>query len=162
MVDGGDLEVGGVDVGAMEDPVTCTVEREYFKPNYTRVRGPVMGTVFVIREVPRIACRLSEIQAAKIQYAIPGTDLSSDASSEWIGSTPGRIAAASHNTVIFSTTKASGLGFAFSVHNALGSEGFEVEFPDEESTRIPVTFEGHYDPAAATTAPWTITNTTAS
>lgn len=161
VVDGGELAVGTTDVGALEDPVTFTVEREYYAPDFTRMRGDVEGTVFVIREVPKLACTLSEWQLAKVQYALPGTTLTSDASSEVLTSTPGRIAAASHGDVVFKTKKADAKEIEIHVDNAICRENLEVEFPDTETARYPVVFVGHYDPAAPTTAPWSIINKTA-
>ena len=158
VVDGGQLEVGGTDIGAITDPVSFVVERTYYTPNFTRVQGPVMVTVRVITEVPKLRCTLTEWQMAKLQFALPDTDLSSDVSSEVLTSIPGRIEAADHQDIIFVTTKADGELITITVTNAIAQSNLEVEFPDESEAKYAVEFVGHYDPADSDDAPWSVVN----
>ncbi|MBU1008455.1 hypothetical protein KKA53_05255 [Candidatus Dependentiae bacterium] len=156
VVDGGELAYGGTDIGALIGSVKFTLEREYYTPEFIRVRGPVKGTRFVIKEIPRLTCMMSEWQVARIQYALPDTDLSSDASSDVLTSVPGRLPDASYEDIVYKTTLADGKEMQITVRDAVCDANLEVEFPDTEAAQYEVTFVGHYDPADATVAPWEI------
>lgn len=168
-LDGGEISVkvhgAYSDLGALPagESVGFTVEREYYVPDFTRVRGPVKGTVFVLSEVPTLTVTLSEWQLAQVQYAMPGTTFGSDASSEVLETTlaaPSQVAASEHMDVRYKVKKADGKEIVIYVYDAICQENFDVEFSDTEEATYPVTFQGHYDPADTTDVPWKIVNNT--
>jgi hypothetical protein len=158
IVDGGTLTVGGVDIGAIEESVTFTVEREYYSPRFIGVMGDLMESVFVMRETPMLECTVSEFQIAKLGWALPGVSLSSDSSSETMTSSPGAISTGAYSDVVFTTKKADGKSLIITIRNAIARSELAIDFSDTETSKYTVQFVGHYSTSEPDTAPWSIVN----
>lgn len=159
MVDAGTLTVGGTDIGATLGGATFVVEMEQYAPKLDGVRGPAKGVRWITQEIPKLTCRLTEVQMAKVQWALPGSSLASDASSELLSDTTvGYIATGDYNDVIFTGTKPDGNTVIITVNDATATSNLTMSFTDEGLTVYEVEFTGHYDPSDPDDAPWDIKN----
>ena len=160
ILDAGTVTVATVDIGATMGGVTFTVEKEILQPKLDGARGPLAGVGWIITEVPKLTARFTELQVAKIQYALPGSTMTSDVSSEVLGDTTvGYMASTLHGDVVYTGAKADGTAITITVENAIVVDNLEMGFNDENILVYELTFQGCYLVADPDDAPYAIMNT---
>jgi len=71
------LTYGGVEIGATVDPPVVNFDVTTYVPEFQGARGPVKGTVITTRVIPSVTCRVNQITAQKLGWAMPGTTATS-------------------------------------------------------------------------------------
>ena len=162
VVGAGDLTYGGADLGATEGGARLRVEREYYTPDLDGARAEVMGTERLIRETATLEVTLAELTMLSLDYALPGADLVSDASSEILtAAIRACIPQSDHGDVVLTVPRCAAdgteeLDIIITLYNALAEPGLEIPFMDTEDSKYTVTFKAYLDAANITDPVWQI------
>lgn len=152
----------GTLLGATIGGNTVRIEREWYTPELDGALGPLKGARRLIREVPTLAVRLTEVTKANLLTALSGSK------AEDYPNTPGKthdkitskgkIEAADYLTnVAIVGDKGRASPIVFVVKNALSTEPVEVPLgTGRDDVVLAVTFSGHYDPASPNVPPYEI------
>ena len=158
----GNLEVGGIDVGATEGPTLFRVEATRFEPDLNGALAGVVGTVYNVNEVPYMEVTVDEITAANIQLALPGISAVSDASSETISGLTGPcIAETAHKDVVLTVPicaadGTSTLNLVVTVKNALAEGNLEMAYQKDGNTKFKIVFKGYVSSSTPAGPTWTM------
>jgi len=163
----GTLTFRGVNLGALEGDITFRVVKQDFVPELAGAAGEVTGTRFRMGERAELQATLTEWQLQLIAYAIAGVDVSSNASSEIIGSSDdssdevGCIDDSEYGTVVYTTQQCDGLNSYIYIWNAIVDGDMEATFRDKGIFTVPVKFVGTYDPVDPNMRHWAVLHNTA-
>jgi hypothetical protein len=158
----GSLTVGGVNIGALEGDITFRVTRVYDTPALAGAAGDLKGNKYILREEAFLSCTVVEWQLSKIAKALAGIDVSSNVSSEVLGSSEdasdqvGCIDSGFYTTVVFTGTQCDGKSSTITLFNAIPDGDFEAVFRDQGHFSFPVTFKATYDPVDPDARPWAV------
>lgn len=163
----GQLTANGISLGALTGNIVFRVAKEDFIPDLAGAAGEVKGTRYRISETATLQGTLTEWQMQLLAYAIAGIAVSSDASSEVLGSsddsadTVGCISDSEYLTIVFTGAQCDGLQSTIHLWNAIADGDFEGTFDDKGMFTYNVTFKATYDPADPDMRPWAIVHHTA-
>ncbi len=152
----GDLEVGGVNVGATKEGTVFRVEQEVYWPDLNCAKGPVKGTGYKIREVAFMQVTLVEMTMENVALAIPCAAAPSTGMASTIisGGEPGCIADTCYNDVVWTGENCEGKTLRITLKDAIASENLEITFQCDEEAAFTITFMATYDPGNVTVRPW--------
>ena len=163
----GQITVNAVNLGALTGNTVFRIGKEDFIPDLAGAAGEVTGTRYRMAENATLQVTFTEWQLAALARAIAGVDVSSNASSEVIGSSDdssdavGCISATEYVTVVFTGEQCDGLRRTIHLWNAIADGDFEGTFDDKGMFTFGVTFKATYDPADPDMRPWAVVHNTA-
>ena len=164
---GGRLLVNAVDLGALEGDVTFRIAKEDYWPPLAGAAGEVKGTRYRMKEEAFLEVILTELQLAGLARAIAGVHVSSNASSEVLGSSDdssdvvGCISATEYVPITYTVEQCDGLTTVISMWNCIADGDFEAVFRDLGHFSFAVTFKATYDSADPDMRPWAIVHNVA-
>jgi len=160
----GTVTVGGVSVGALEGDITVKVAKEDHVPELAGAAGEVMGTRFRMKEELTLAFQCVAWQLQNIATAIVGMHVSSNASSEVIGSSDdssdvvGCIDIAEYKEWVFEFEQCDGHRSTLTVIHAVVDGDVEMKWSDKGHLTFAMTVKSTYDGADPDMRPWTWTH----
>ncbi len=163
----GSLTVNGVNIGALEGDVSFRLRKEDHIPELAGASGEIKGTRYRMAEEPTITFQVVEWQLATIARAIAGIHVSSNASSEVLGSSDdssdvvGCISSTEYVTCVFTVEECDGKTSVITLWNAIADGDVELKFADKGHLVYSITMKGTYDPADPDMRPWAIVHKTA-
>jgi len=136
------------------------VEREFRVIKADGDYGPVRGRVRKIEEVPVLTVNWLELPPADLALLSQPTTVSATNSTSW---TPLLDLTTAHYLyqVYFTGELKDGRDVQVTVNNALNMEPLSLDLVDKDEVILKAAFTGHYTSDDRTTAPWTVTFTTA-
>lgn len=158
------LESLGTAVGVQKEGCTVTYTPDVRDMGFDGAPGKVKGMKRILGASVTVETTLMEITTANIKRAIVGST-----SSDY----PASPATKTHDKIIPTLTIASTeyidyaiVGFinrktdpeVFVIKGGLASSPFKMNWQEKGENGLPVTIEGHFDPAALTTVPFEIYN----
>jgi len=164
---GGRLLVNAVDLGALEGDVTFRVAKEDYWPPLAGASGEVTATRYRMKEEAFLEVIMTELQLAGLARAIAGVDVSSNASSEVMGSsddssdTVGCINSAEYVTITYTVEQCDGFTTVITMWHCIADGDFEGVFRDLGHFSFGVTFKATYDSADPDMRPWAVVHITA-
>jgi hypothetical protein len=160
----GTVTVAGASVGALEGDISVKVTKEDHIPELAGAAGEVKGTRFRMKEELTIAFQCVRWQLTGIATAIVGMRVSSNASSEVIGSSDdssdvvGCIDIAEYKTWVFEFEQCDGHRSTLTVLNAIVDGDVELKWSDKGHFLFGMTVKSTYDGADPDMRPWTWTH----
>lgn len=158
----GSLTYGGASLGALEGDITWRVERVYDIPQLAGAAGEVIGARHIIEEHAYLTCTLLEWQLGVLEKVIAGVDVSSNVSSEVLGSSEdasdqiGCLDESVYQTVVFTFQQCDGKNTVITLYNAICDGNYEATFRDRGHFSFPVTFKACYDGVDPDARPWAV------
>lgn len=153
----GDVSIGAGIGGATTDNNQYTVSREYFVPNLNGVKGPLVGTDYIVSETAMLACTLVEVSASSVGVMIPGSTSATVGDVTTIDTDDTRrIGTSSYNDATLTVPGLNSKEFRFIVDDAIQTGDAEYEAQDDGLLAPRVTLEARWDPASLTASPWRI------
>jgi len=152
----GNVEVGGLNIGATKEGTVFRVEQEFYWPDLNCAKGPIRGTGYKVREVAFLQFTLVEMTMENIALAIPSAAASSSDSASTIisGGVPGCPADTNYSDVIWTGENCEGKTLRITLKDAISSENMEITFQCDEEASFTLTFMATYDPGNVTVRPW--------
>ncbi len=149
------VEIGEVDMGALEGTIHYWVEMETYFPDLYGAKGNLKGTGHDLKAVPKISFSMKEFEYAKFQQIWNRLGASSDAASEKVGDgTIGKIADSDYKAVtVLGSELHSGKDVKIVIDNAYLSNNPDFTLSDREDATIEVELTGAYLVTAPTTFP---------
>jgi len=163
----GSLTVNTVNLGALEGDVVFRIRKEDYIPELAGAAGEVKGTRHRMVEEAFLEVTMSELTLSALARAIVGVNVSSNASSEVLGSSDdcsdvvGCISDTEYVTVVFKGQHCLGYDVIITLYNAIVDGDFEGTFRDKAHFSFPVVFKATYDPVDPDMRPWVIVRETA-
>jgi len=163
----GTLTVNGVSVGALQGNIVFSVRKTDHIPTLAGAAGEVTGTRFRLREEAFLAGEVVEWTLLAIAYAISGISVSSNASSEVLGSSDdssdvvGCIGVDNYVDVVFQGQQCDGHNTTITLKRAIFDGDLEVTWEDQGHMHFAVVFKATYDPVDPDMRPYVITHRTA-
>ena len=147
------LTFGGVDVGGTTEPPRIIIEPTYLTPDFQNAAGPIVDTKVVVGCAVRAEIMVNQFVAAKIGWALPGSE-EAGGTITW---TVGRVPSAAYKDLVLVGPGLDGRTMTVTIENACPESSVEIPFGKEEFTGMNLTFIGHYEADAPMTAPFSIT-----
>jgi hypothetical protein len=153
----------GTLVGATIGGNSVRIEREWYTPEIDGALGPLKGARRLVRELPAVTVRLTEVTKENLMLALSGTQAEDYPATE--GKTHDRITSKGKidstdyltNVAIIGDKGGTTSPIVFVVKNALSTEPVEVPLgTGRDDVVLAVTFSGHYDPASPNVPPYEI------
>ena len=166
--DQGTLQVGSDDVGATVGATTFRVVKSDYIPDFCGAKGEVTGTRYRVKEEASLQVTMTAWLMLNLAWVVFGIDISSNASSEVMGSAIGAsssyvgcIDAAYYEDVVFTGIDCNDYTTTITLNSAVVDNDLEINFTGTSEAQYTVTFKATYDPADATVRPWQIIRETA-
>ena len=147
-----------IDFGLTRGGGQFVVEREFRDIEADGDYGPVQNRVRQVRQVPKLTLRGLELVSTDFGSFYAGTAATS---STWSGTLTTPTTSEFLASVSFTGETLGGKDVVITLTNAINRENIDWNMVDKEEVLPEVTFTGHYDNAARTTPPWTVTWSTA-
>jgi len=163
----GSLTVNAVNIGALEGDVTVRFKKDDHIPELAGAAGEVTGTRFRMGLDVTVAFQVAVWQLATLARAIAGMYVSSNASSEVLGSsedvsdTVGCISSTEYVTCVFTVQQCDGKNSVFTLYNAIADGDVELKFADKGHLVYAITMKGTYSPVDPDMSPWVWVHNTA-
>ena len=146
------LTFGGTDVGGTTEPPRVIIEPTYLTPDFQNAGGPIEGTKVVTGCAVRAEIMVNQFVAAKIGWALPGSEEAGGV----ITWTIGRVPSDSYKDLVLVGPGLDGRTMTVTIENACPESSIEIPFGKEEFTGMSMTFIGHYLSTAPMEAPFSI------
>jgi len=166
--DQGSITFEGTEIGATVGPTTFRVTKEDYIPELCGAKGEIRGTKYRVKEEAFLQVTMTAWLLTNLSWAVFGIDISSDASSEVMGSVVGAsssevgcIADEYYGTVRFKGTDCNGYDTTIYLMNAEVEGDLEIAFTGVSEVQYTVTFKATYAAAHPTIRPWQIIRETA-
>jgi len=151
----GDITIGVTPVGATMENTVFRVEKTEYFPKFNGVLGDVDQTGFITRLVPILEATMAEVHGWLLALGLPGITMTSDVSSEVLSDyVPGCKPAG--QDITWTGQDCDGHDVTINIYNTIVTSNLELEFSDDNIVAYRYTFQGLYDPANPTVAPFTM------
>jgi len=163
----GSVTIDGANIGALKGDISVKITKEDYVPELAGAAGEVMGTRFRMKEEISLSFQCVALQLATIATAIVGIHVSSNASSEVIGSSDdssdpvGCIAIGEYKKWVFTCQQCDGLNTLFTLFHAVVDGDVEMKFSDKGEMTYAMTVKATYDGADPDMRPWAIVHNVA-
>ena len=147
------LTFGGTDVGGTTEPPRIVIEPTYLTPDFQNAAGPIEGTKVVVGCAVRAEIMVNQFSAAKIAWALPGSE-EAGGTITW---TVGRVPSSAYQDLVLVGPGLDGRTMTVTIFAACPESSMEIPFGKEEFTGMNMTFIGHYQADAPMEAPFSIT-----
>lgn len=145
-------------LGATKGGNVMEINRTFRDIRPDGAKGKVKGFRYIESVEATLTVRLIEVTPQNLVYALAGSSLSNKVI------TGGEIASATYIDKIQIVAEVKGItanteynAVAVAITNALAEGPLTINLPEGGNTEIELKFHAHFDPAALTTEPWSIT-----
>lgn len=146
------IAYGGVECGATLSPPKISINPDTFKPKFENAKGFIKGTAIVTFVEATVEVEVNEITAAKLAWAMPGSEEVAGV----ITWSPGRVPSSAYKDLVLSVLGLDGATFVFTLTNALSVDPLALEFGNATLAGMKLKFEGYCAVDAPTDAPFSI------
>jgi hypothetical protein len=150
------LTYGGVEVGATIDAPKVIITPTTYTPEFMTAKGPVVSTDIVTKVIVACEFTINQLSAAKLAWGMPGCEASGGTGPQTITWTPGRIESADYKDLVLVGPGLDGREITVTIENAISVQPIEVDFSNSAIGGMKMRFEGRYDAATPTVAPFSI------
>jgi hypothetical protein len=154
VVGAGDVLRGHANLGASIDNNLFRIEREIFTPDLNGLKGPLIGTDYIIRSEGILETTVPEVSAAVMAAGWPGSASAPSGGMTIIDEDDTRrIPTSDYADWELQVERLNGGEFQFEVDNGINRGSLEFEAADDALIAPRYEIHGAWDPADLTTSP---------